>query len=84
MTVCLEFSDILIEEGSLRFNFYTENMEISRYVDLKIGVTIVILSRGMHSLPHVTEVLEDDNTKYLEVEFGPFTEAERDKKRIFE
>lgn len=59
-------------------------MEISRYADLKIGVAIVLPSKGAHSFPHATEVLEDDNIKYLEVEIGPFTGAERDRKRIFE
>jgi len=51
---------------------------------LKIGVAIVLLSRGVHSFPHATEILEDDNIKYLEVEIGPFTGTERDRKRIFE
>lgn len=83
MTVCTEYANILLKEGSLRFNFYTENKEIFKSVDLKSIDMIVLFNKGERGVAHGAEVLEDD-TKYLEVKIGPFTGAGKDRKRIFE
>lgn len=74
---------IFVKEGSLRFDFYTEDKEIFKSVDLKSGDTIVLLNKGTHGIAHGAEVLEN-NTKFLEAKIGPFASAEKDRQRIFE
>lgn len=74
---------IFVKEGSVRFNFYTEDKEIFKSVDLKAGDAVVLLNKGERGVAHGAEVLED-NAKYLEMKIGPFTGPEMDRKRIFE
>jgi cupin fold WbuC family metalloprotein len=73
---------LYIKQGAVRFDFYTKDKKVFKSVDLKAGDTIALLNKGTNGIPHGAEVLED-NTKYLEVKMGPFTEAEEDRKRIF-
>ncbi|MBA7511059.1 hypothetical protein ES705_03049 [subsurface metagenome] len=83
MIVCTEYADIIAKEGSLRFSFYTENKEIFKSVDLESVDTIILLNKGECGVAHGAGVLKD-NTKYSEVKIGPFTGAEKERKRIFE
>ena len=73
---------LYIKQGAVRFDFYTKDKVVFKSVVLKSGDTIALLNKGTNGIPHGAEVLED-NTKYLEVKLGPFTEAEEDRKRIF-
>lgn len=73
---------LYIKQGSVRFDFYTNDNTAFESVVLKIGDTIALLNKGESGIPHGAEVLED-NTKYLEVKIGPFPGAVEDRKRIF-
>ncbi len=67
---------VLVKEGRLRADIYTEKEALLKSVELKKGDVIVLLAGG-----HGYEILAD-NTRVLEVKNGPYVGAEKDRKRI--
>jgi hypothetical protein len=67
---------IIVKDGRLRADIYTEKREFLRSLELGETDILVLLSGG-----HGFEVLAD-GTKVLEVKNGPYVGADRDRERI--
>lgn len=67
---------VIIKEGRVRADIYTEKEEYLKSVELGEGDIIILLNGG-----HGYEILED-NTKVIEVKNGPYVGVDKDRRRL--
>ena len=67
---------VLVKEGKLRIDLYSQEEKLLRSIQMKAGDIGVFLHGG-----HGYEILEDD-TKVVEIKNGPYVGPDKDRKRI--